>query len=94
MAPAPFHRVAERGRATRRAEKVGTWLVMVGLAFLSLGLSADCYVALVAVTHDAKLALGGAGAAVAVSGLIWFVYPFAKRKLDHGARSHPTAAQS
>jgi hypothetical protein len=94
MAPAPFHRIAERGIATRRAEIVGVWMVMSGLALLALGLAGDFYVALVAVTHNEGLAVTGASIAAGAAFFIWFVYPLSKRAHDHGPRSRQTSPQS
>ncbi|MFZ2029657.1 MAG: DUF6328 family protein [Vitreimonas sp.] len=94
MAPAPFHRIAEHGRATRRAETVGVWMVMLGLSLLALALSCDLYVAIDAATQDGQAAgLGAAGALLAALA-IWFVYPLLKRAMSHGAQSDETAAQS
>jgi hypothetical protein len=79
MAPAPFHRLAEGGEDTQRANTVGVRLTLCGLALLGAALAADVYVALMVVSHNPRLS----ALLAAVVGLAllaaWFLLPFAKR---------------
>ncbi|MGO4706403.1 DUF6328 family protein [Microvirga sp. 2MCAF38] len=81
MTPASYHRLVERGNATRRFEKVGSRLVLMSLVPLAIALAGDFFVVVETVTHQSKWAL--AGALSLLSGILglWFAVPLIFRKL-------------
>jgi len=80
MTPAPFHRIAEEGRDTERAHKVGAGLVLAALAALAVGLALDVFVAAVAAGLSTQLGAAGAGVGVVVLATAWFAAPLAMRR--------------
>jgi hypothetical protein len=80
MAPAPFHRIAERGQNTKRACKVGVALTLGGLALLGLALACDFYVALVVVSGAENAALIAASAVGVALLAAWFALPAMYRR--------------
>ena len=87
MSPAPFHRLAECGEDTPRAESFAQTMILIALVPMALGLGGDFYVALKIVTGSTLLAAGGAAAPALVAGALWFVLPLAIGKTANG-RSH------
>lgn len=79
MTPAPFHRLAEHGQDTERVYRVGSAMVLTGLAALLFGVAGDVYVAIDVIFRRTDLALFGAGGAAALALTVWFVYPLVTR---------------
>jgi hypothetical protein len=80
MTPAPFHRLAEGGRDSERACRVGAACILSALVTLALGIAADAYVAISIVTKSGGAAIAG-GLVAAAGGLgLWFAVPLARRR--------------
>jgi len=95
VAPAAFHRLAERGEDTPRAERVCAILVLAGMAPLGLAISADLYVVCRLVDATRPAALAAAACAALVSGAAWYVFPLsirATRVRDRRRRPGESAA--
>ncbi|MDB5416806.1 MAG: putative rane protein [Phenylobacterium sp.] len=93
MAPAPFHRLAERGEDTARAEKVSQALVLAALAPMALGLAGDFYIALKLASHSDALAIAGGVATALCAAALWFMLPLGVRRWDRrGAASQKGAS--
>jgi hypothetical protein len=80
MAPAAYHRIAERGCVSRKMINLASRLITAGLVPLMLGLSIDIYVVALAATDDARLALYGAVVSLVLFTLLWFAFPLAMRR--------------
>jgi Family of unknown function (DUF6328) len=87
MAPAPYHRLAERGEDTEHFERVGVRLVLASLPPFALAVAGDAFVVATMVSGRAGgLALTVAlGCALAMAAL-WLGVPMlaARRKLGYG----------
>jgi hypothetical protein len=82
MAPAAYHRIAERGCVSRRMITLASRLITAGLVPLMLGIAIDIYVVALAATDDARLALYGAIISLVLFTLLWFAFPLAMRRKD------------
>lgn len=79
LTPAAYHRLAERGRVSRRMIDVASRFITIGMVPLMAGLSLDIYVVVLAAVDDHLVAaLAGLVTALAFTGF-WFAYPFAWR---------------
>ena len=75
MAPAAYHRQAERNRVTRRFVDLSSRLLMVSMIPFIAGMCLDTYLIGRLITHDDTLGLvAAAGMLLTLSGL-WFVLP-------------------
>jgi hypothetical protein len=90
MAPAAFHRLAERGEDTPRVERVCAILVLAAMTPLGLAISADLFVVCRLVGVASRPALAIAGCAALAAGAAWYVYPLSVR----AARSPTPAHES
>ena len=79
MAPAAFHRLAERGEDTARVERVSATLILAAMAPLGLAMSADLFVVCRLVGATRLLALLAAGVATLACGAAWYLFPLAAR---------------
>lgn len=80
MAPAAFHRVATEGEPSEHVLRWGTWALLLALAFLSIGLSADLFAVLTKIFHDERAAAASAMVAEIVMVGLWFVWPLIRRR--------------
>lgn len=89
MTPASYHRLVQRGNATRRLEKIGSRLVLMSLIPLAPALAGDFFVVVETVTNEAKWAL--AAALTLLSGILglWFAVPLISRKRSDSREPHP-----
>jgi len=80
MAPAAFHRQAERGMISKRLVRVGSRFLQGALLALSIGIALDCNLIAVLVfgSEVAGVCTGAAVALFLVS--VWFVYPRVVRR--------------
>jgi hypothetical protein len=80
MAPAAFHRQAERGMISKRLVRVGTRFLQGALLALSVGIGLDTYLVAFLVFEN-RIGAVFVGAIIAI-GLVslWFVYPRAVRR--------------
>jgi hypothetical protein len=79
MAPASYHRIAERGQVSRRMINLSSRFISLGMIPLMLGLALDIYVVCLATLDDPRLGATVAVLALAVFAAFWFVYPLVKR---------------
>lgn len=85
MAPAAYHRMAERGEVSRHFVDLASRLIASALLPLMLGISLDAYVV-------ARLIMDSAGVAIAIAVVLlalfvglWFVLPWVHRERHHRA---------
>jgi hypothetical protein len=74
MAPAAYHRIVERGENSEELHRVGSWMLLLAMAFLALGIAGDFLVLLWRVTGSAACSIGGALAIVLLFYGLWFGY--------------------
>lgn len=80
MAPASYHRLAERGRITREMIELSSFLITAGMLPLMLAISLDIYVVVLAAIDDMRAAICGALASLLISAILWFIFPIVKLK--------------
>lgn len=80
MTPAAYHRIAERGRVSRRMIVLSSRLITAGLVPLMFGIALDVYVVCVAAMGDPRLGVAGAAVVLAVFTTLWFVFPISRRR--------------
>jgi hypothetical protein len=80
MAPAAYHRIAERGRVSRRMIDLCSSFIAGGLAPLIVALSLDIYVVALAALDEPAYALCGAVVSLVLFALLWFAFPLAMRR--------------
>jgi hypothetical protein len=79
MAPAAYHRLAERGRVTRRFVDLASTLLCLALPPFIVGLALDAYLVAYLVTGLSAIALGCAGSVLLVLAALWFGLPYLAR---------------
>jgi hypothetical protein len=94
VAPAAYHRIAERGESTVRFLRVASALVLIGLALLGIGFSIGLWIVTERITESRELGLGaGIGLLIAEYGL-WFVFALVRRRqMDHVPERTPLTAE-
>jgi hypothetical protein len=80
IAPAAFHRIAERGQATPRFYQYASWMVQASLVPLALGLSGDFYVVVAKVSESVSWGVMASGALLVAMFALWFGYPLLSRR--------------
>ena len=80
MAPAAYHRIAERGCVSRKMIDLASSLITAGLLPLMLGLSLDIYVVALTALGEPRYALYGAVVALILFALLWFAFPLRMRR--------------
>lgn len=75
MAPAAYHRQAERGCVTRRFVDFTSRMLSLSLLPLIAGIALDTYVLITLISRMTALAIGGAALVVGVLGWLWFGIP-------------------
>ncbi|HLZ83705.1 MAG TPA: DUF6328 family protein [Caulobacteraceae bacterium] len=91
MAPAAFHRLAERGEDTPRVERVCAVLVLAAMAPLGLAISTDLFVVCRLIGAALGPALAAAGCAALAAAVAWYVFPLSARARSR-APEHPRSA--
>jgi uncharacterized protein DUF6328 len=92
LAPAAFHRIAERGEETARFHRLASRLVLAALVPLALALGGDLGIVGYRVSGELRPALGLGGAVVVVCLGAWFGAPLAARLLRRGPSRVPARA--
>jgi hypothetical protein len=77
MAPAAYHRQAERNRVTRRFVDLASRLLTLSMIPFTVGMCLDTYLIGRLITHDPTLGLVAAGGMLLVLTSLWFLLPFA-----------------
>ena len=90
MAPAAYHRQAERGILSRRFVNLASRLLMWALLPLGIGVTLDTYLVAVLILHNQVAALATAATIALLLASLWYGLPrvrrwrsvFARRKFD------------
>jgi hypothetical protein len=80
IAPAAYHRIAERGEESERVVQFGRRAILASLVPLAAGIAVDTFVVMRAAGMSEKWSLAVPGATVIVAAALWFVYPFVRRQ--------------
>jgi hypothetical protein len=72
MAPAAYHRIAERGEETEHFHKFASIMVVAAMVPFALSISGDLFVVIRKVTESASIALAASGLALALFYGLWF----------------------
>jgi hypothetical protein len=80
MAPAAYHRIAERGCVSRKMIELASRLITAGLVPLMLGIALDIYVVVLAAVDEPQYALCGAIASLVLFTVLWFAFPLRMRR--------------
>jgi translation initiation factor RLI1 len=83
MAPAAYHRQAERRRVSEHLLRVASNFTSAALVPLVLGLSMDIYLVSRVITNDVAISLMAAGGLFVLLIGLWFVFPHLRH---HGRR--------
>ena len=79
MTPAIYHRIAERGRITRRFTQLASVLIAAAMAPLGLGITLDLALVSWMISASTPIALAVGGAAALLFAALWFVFPLSQR---------------
>jgi hypothetical protein len=80
MAPAAYHRIAERGYVSRRMINLASGLIAAGLVPLMLGLAIDVYVVVLAALDEPVYAVSAATVSLILFAVLWFAFPLGMRR--------------
>ncbi len=80
MAPAAYHRQAERGRVTRRFVDLASRLLWLALMPLAAGLALDTFILVRLAGGSGGVAAGCAAAVAVILASLWFLLPVAGRR--------------
>lgn len=80
IAPAAYHRLAERGRDTEHFYRVANRLLLIALVFLAPGMAGDLYVVMRKITGSLQLSSWISGALLLVFYFLWFGVSLWKRR--------------
>lgn len=86
MAPAACHRMSERGQVSRSLIDLSSRLLTWGMLPLTIGLSLDIFVVVLATMENLRDAVVGGVAALLVFAAFWYLLP-ALRRRSAAARS-------
>lgn len=87
MAPAAYHRLAERGQISRQMIDLGSNLLTVALVPLIFAFALDVTVVVLAALDDGKAGIAAGAATVLVLAGAWFAFPLLKKKMDRVAKA-------
>jgi hypothetical protein len=80
MAPAAYHRIAERGYVSRKMINLASGLIAAGLVPLTIGLAIDVYVVVLAALDEPVYAASAGGASLILFAVLWFAFPLRMRR--------------
>jgi hypothetical protein len=80
MAPAAYHRLAERGQISRRMISLSSGLITAGMVPLMLALTSDVYELTLLVSEDVRISIGSAAVTLFVFSCLWFFFPAAMKR--------------
>jgi Family of unknown function (DUF6328) len=87
LAPAAFHRVAYSGEDAEPVHRFGSAMVTAASAALGLGLSAEVFVAIAAISGKADLGVLLALLTLLALAILWYVWPLVIRARQQGGGS-------
>ena len=94
MAPAAYHRIAERGEETARFHRVASRFVLAAMAPLALALSGDMALVTFKLTESASSAAAVGGAVLVLFAALWLAWPLAARGSGAAPRSSPRTREA
>jgi len=94
MAPAAYHRQAERGRVSRHFVELASRLLTFAMAPLMLGIAAEIFLVARVILQDTAISLAIAAALLAAFVGLWFVFPYMTRRADADRRMAATRRTS
>jgi len=86
MAPASYHRIAEKGIVSRRFVELGSRLLALAMLPLMLGLSMDLFVVSRLILNSLSISIGIASMALCLFFALWYVFPWMERRLGRAAK--------
>jgi hypothetical protein len=86
MAPASYHRIAEKGIVSRRFVELGSRLLALAMLPLMLGLSMDLFVVSRLILNSLSISIGIAGMALCLFFALWYLFPWMERRLGRAAK--------
>lgn len=87
MAPAAYHRLAERGQVSRRMIDLGSNLLTVALVPLIFAFALDVTVVVLAALDSGKIGLAAGVATALLLAGAWFAFPLLQRKRNRMAQA-------
>lgn len=87
MAPAAYHRLAERGQVSRQMINIGSNLLTTALVPLMFAFALDVYVVVLAALDSGGCGLIGGVATIVMLAGAWFGFPLLKRRMDRLAKA-------
>ncbi|MGZ5780906.1 MAG: DUF6328 family protein [Burkholderiaceae bacterium] len=79
MTPAAYHRLAERGRVSRKMINLSSNLITIGMIPLMLAFAIDVYVVTLAAVDSILIGFWGAIATICILAGLWFLFPLGKK---------------
>jgi hypothetical protein len=92
IAPAAFHRLADKGQSTRRLHTFGSVMILGAMFFLAAGIAGELYIVVLQVTKSDPLALVSSIFLLVFFYSLWFGYSLIKR--GERRESEPVEEQS
>ena len=80
MTPAAYHRLAERGKVSRKMIDLSSRFITTGMVPLMLAFAIDAYVVTTAAIDNRTAAAIGAIATVIILGGLWFLFPLTRKR--------------
>jgi hypothetical protein len=80
MTPAAYHRLAERGKVSRRMIDLSSKFITTGMVPLMLAFAIDVYVVTMAAIDNSMVATIGAIATIIILGGLWFLFPLTRKR--------------
>ena len=89
MAPAAFHRLADRGNNTERLHTFASAMILVAMFFLALGIAGDLYIVAQMITKSDTIALICSIVALIFFYGLWYGYSLLKRGAEPEGEQAP-----
>jgi hypothetical protein len=86
MAPAAYHRIAERGEVSKRFVDLASNLLAWAMAVLAAGIAVDFYIAARLAADSPAVGLVLAAGALLLFGWLWFIFPLRRRSARDTSR--------
>lgn len=87
MAPAAYHRQAERGQISRYFIELASRLLTLALAPLLLGIVIEIFIVARVILQSAAISLAIAAVLLAAFVGLWFVFPYTRRRAGSDERT-------
>lgn len=80
MTPAAYHRLAERGKVSRKMIDLSSKFITTGMVPLMLAFAIDAYVVTMAAIENSTVATIGAICTIIILGGLWFLFPLTRKR--------------